>query len=568
MKSADERSALNGLIPNIEFHEPLGRGGMAVVWLASDHGFRPPRKVAVKFMDKELSSEPEFRARFEYEASIVANMDHENIVRVYASGEAASTKYMVMQYLSGGSLADRLRSGPIEATEAMAIAYALADALRYSHEQLIVHRDFKPGNVLFTATGKPVLTDFGVAKVVAAEQAGLTRHAAVIGAPSYMAPEQARADQNISYSADIYSFGVTLFEMLTGDLPPIALSSGDLGADGMKRYLPGQSPAVRELIRACLRLNPGSRPTAARCRDVLAQARRPAAPLLRANRAWRVAAYTAGGVATLALAAFVAYRATTAPKAPQATETRATSGTEPAATLRPAAPLSSTALPNTTNAVAVKRRPPAAKLYVDGVELQGAQPRLRAATHRAVAVAEGFYGEVLMIDARPQNATVEIDLSPTVLPSETELGWFNDYSEPGAISSAEVALVKERSLREALEIKLLQQQGDLPAVAAARERLSTLTAHGDDRAPVTELWNAAIARGGNLSESMITAPLVASSDGGDALASFFVALAHSSAGNVDGYCRRMRMAARSWQLAAAQLDGDSRCATNAAGSRP
>ena len=158
-------------IPNIEIGAQLGRGGMASVYEALDRGFTPPRKVAVKFMDRAISADAEFRARFEREAALVASFRHDNIVHVFACGEADRSKYIVMEYLPGGTLAERIARGALPLLETTQIAAALASALSYSHARGIVHRDLKPANVLVTSEGKPVLSDFGVAKSPSATRA-------------------------------------------------------------------------------------------------------------------------------------------------------------------------------------------------------------------------------------------------------------------------------------------------------------------------------------------------------------------------------------------------------------
>src|SRR5882724_3172577 len=182
------------VIPGVALGTLLGRGGMAVVYEGFDQGFTPPRRVAVKLMSPNLSTDPEFRARFEREASLVADFRHDNIIHVYSSGEANAVKYIVMEYLPGGTLADKIERVCLDPAQVISIGSHLADALGYAHARGVVHRDFKPGNVLFTSEDKPVLSDFGVAKTMSAAEAGLTQHAAIIGAPRYMAPEQERGD--------------------------------------------------------------------------------------------------------------------------------------------------------------------------------------------------------------------------------------------------------------------------------------------------------------------------------------------------------------------------------------
>jgi serine/threonine protein kinase len=259
------------ILPGIALGPVLGRGGMATVYEGLDQGFSPPRRVAVKLMNTDISADPDFRARFEHEASVVADFRHDNIVRVYASGETRGTKYIVMEYLPGGTLADRLEhGGTLLPNEVMRTGAQLADALAYAHGRGVVHRDFKPGNVLFTSEDKPVLSDFGVAKSIRSGDAQLTRHASVIGAPRYMAPEQERGEA-VSDRADIYSLGLTLYEMLTG-VQPITrervLQSADAGLDIRQKLAP-LAPSLADLICRCLMLDPDRRPTASQCAQQL-----------------------------------------------------------------------------------------------------------------------------------------------------------------------------------------------------------------------------------------------------------------------------------------------------------
>ena len=258
-------------LPGIVLGVVLGRGGMATVYEGLDQGFSPPRRVAVKLMNTEISADAEFRARFEHEASLVADFRHDNIVRVYASGENGGTKYIVMEYLPGGTLADRIdRGGPLLPEEVARIGAQLADALAYAHGRGVVHRDFKPGNVLFTSENKPVLSDFGVAKSVQSADAQLTRHASVIGAPRYMAPEQERGE-SVSDRADIYSLGLTLYEMLTGAQPATrerVLQIPEAGVE-IRQKLAALAPSLAELICRCLLFDPGRRPSANQCAEEL-----------------------------------------------------------------------------------------------------------------------------------------------------------------------------------------------------------------------------------------------------------------------------------------------------------
>ena len=258
------------VIRSIELGRQIGVGGMAVVYEGLDKGFTPARRVAVKLMDPRLSADAGFRARFEREASLVAEFRHENIVHVYSSGEVDGAKYLVMEYLAGGTLAERMESGPLPVAEAISIGALLAEALSYSHARGVVHRDFKPSNVLITADGKPVLSDFGIAKPTLTAETALTKHPVVMGSARYMAPEQSLG-RPVTDRADLYSFGMTMFEMLTGrqpELPEGVLR--DLKHGGaIHALLVPISPILGDLICRCLLFDPEARPTAQECARVL-----------------------------------------------------------------------------------------------------------------------------------------------------------------------------------------------------------------------------------------------------------------------------------------------------------
>lgn len=192
----------------------LGRGGMAVVYRAYDP--EAEREVAVKVLPRELLHDPAFRARFRREVEAVAALEHPAIVPLYDSGEHEGQPYMVMRLMTGGSLADRLRRGPLPLVQAARIIGQLAPALDAAHAAGLIHRDVKPDNVLFDQTDQPYLADFGVVSVMQASTR-LTR-SVIIGTPDYMAPELSRPG-GLSPLVDVYALGVMLFEMLTGRPP-------------------------------------------------------------------------------------------------------------------------------------------------------------------------------------------------------------------------------------------------------------------------------------------------------------------------------------------------------------
>jgi len=192
----------------------LGRGGMATVYEAYDPRFE--REVAVKVLPREMLHDPQFRVRFEREAKTIALLEHPAIVPVYDYGEEDGQPYFVMRYMTGGSLSDRIRKGALTLQEAARIMNRLAPALDEAHAKGVIHRDMKPGNVLFDRAGEPYLSDFGIAKL-AESQTNVTG-SGIIGTPSYMSPEQAQGEA-IDGRSDIYALGTILFEMLTGQLP-------------------------------------------------------------------------------------------------------------------------------------------------------------------------------------------------------------------------------------------------------------------------------------------------------------------------------------------------------------
>jgi serine/threonine protein kinase len=197
----------------------LGEGGMATVFKAYDT--RLERDVAVKVIRKLTFSPEELEKmlkRFDREAKSLARLSHPNIVGVIDYGEYEGSPYLVMEYLPGGTLKQRLGK-PIPWQEAARLLLPIAHALDYAHQQKIVHRDIKPANILLTQTGEPMLSDFGIAKILESkETSSLTGTGVGIGTPEYMAPEQGLGEE-VDYRADIYALGTVLYEMVTGRTP-------------------------------------------------------------------------------------------------------------------------------------------------------------------------------------------------------------------------------------------------------------------------------------------------------------------------------------------------------------
>lgn len=201
--------------PGLSLLEEIGRGGMGRVYRARHE--RLDRLVAVKLLPAELAEDAGFRARFEREARTLARLRHPNIVAVHDFGALPDgSGYLVMEHVSGGTLRARL---PLRDAAAEQVLRELCSALAYAHGAGVVHRDIKPENVLFDAEGRACLADFGIARLVADEQATLTAPQLVLGTPRYMAPET-RAGSPPDARADIFSLGVMLEEMLGPDASP------------------------------------------------------------------------------------------------------------------------------------------------------------------------------------------------------------------------------------------------------------------------------------------------------------------------------------------------------------
>ena len=194
--------------------EKLGQGGMGVVYLAQDT--KLDRKVAIKFLPHSIAVTPEEKERFKIEARASAALSHPNIATIYAIEECDGQTFIVMEYIDGQELKEKIKSGPISLTDIMSIAYQIAEGLEASHKAGVIHRDIKSQNIMLTKDGKVKIMDFGLAKIKGGTQ--VTKVGATVGTVSYMAPEQMQGG-NIDGRADIFSFGVILFELLTGTMP-------------------------------------------------------------------------------------------------------------------------------------------------------------------------------------------------------------------------------------------------------------------------------------------------------------------------------------------------------------
>jgi serine/threonine-protein kinase len=257
-----------------EILAPLGAGGMGEVYRARDT--RLDRSVAIKVMPPEVTTDPQFRARFDREARAISQLQHPHICTLHDVGEVDGTAFLVMELLQGQTLADRLKKGALPLDEALKIAIDVADALTAAHKQGIVHRDLKPANIVLTKSGAKLL-DFGLARstgpvvslgVSSTQQTGtthLTGSGTILGTLHYMSPEQVEG-REVDGRSDIWALGVVIYEMATGARP----FQGDSGASVVGAILKDTPPAISEkqtlsppsldhLVERCLEKDPDDR---------------------------------------------------------------------------------------------------------------------------------------------------------------------------------------------------------------------------------------------------------------------------------------------------------------------
>jgi tRNA A-37 threonylcarbamoyl transferase component Bud32 len=259
---APEAGALGALFPQLEIHELIGRGGMGAVYKARQA--KLDRRVALKVIRPESAGEPGFAERFAREARAMARLAHPNIVTIYDFGEAGGLCYIVMEHVDGTDLRRDLAGGPVEPGWALDYALQIGRALHYAHGQGVIHRDIKPENVLIDPEGRVKIADFGLAKLLQAEggSAPLTQTRHVVGTLRYMAPEQLERPQGVDHRADVYSLGVLLYEMLTGELP--------LGRFALPSERVEVDPALDAIVAKALEHDPDRRyPSVAALMDEL-----------------------------------------------------------------------------------------------------------------------------------------------------------------------------------------------------------------------------------------------------------------------------------------------------------
>ncbi len=254
-------------IGQFRIEQELGRGAAGVVYLA--HDTKLDRSVAIKSLPTELMENPKARTRFAREARVLASLNHPNIATIYEElQEAEGLGYLILEYVPGQTLAERIASARLKPQEALSIAQQIAEAVAAAHEHDVIHRDLKPGNIKITPDGKVKVLDFGLAKALGGEavdqQSTVTEPGRIIGTPAYMSPEQARG-QATDKRCDIWSFGCVLYEMLTGKVPFEGETVSDTLVGILEREpdwhaLPQTTPTnIQILLRRCLEKDPRRR---------------------------------------------------------------------------------------------------------------------------------------------------------------------------------------------------------------------------------------------------------------------------------------------------------------------
>ena len=262
-KKANQESRPQRRIAGFEIESRLGCGAMGVVFKARHLGLN--KTVALKLLNPEFANDPKYVARFLQEARAAARLSHPGIVQAYDVGQADEVHFIAMEFVRGKTVKELIeRRGKLSEAAAIEIVIQVLDALRHAHEQSVIHRDVKPANIMITREGQAKLLDLGLARQTDVEN-GLTGEGRAIGTPYYMAPEQA-LDKGADYRADLYSLGVTLFNMLTGRKPyegstPVAVMNMHIKAavPDVRNHTPELSEGVSRIIAKLMAKRPADR---------------------------------------------------------------------------------------------------------------------------------------------------------------------------------------------------------------------------------------------------------------------------------------------------------------------
>ncbi len=450
-------------VPGFAAIKEIGAGGMARVFLARDTSLN--RLAAIKIINAELDA-PDFRARFEKEAQIVAQFRHAHIVAVYSSGRVGEQLYIAFEYEPGGTLADRIQGGGLPVNEAGQIARKIASALAYAHARGVVHRDVKPANILFDNDGQPILSDFGIAKPIDT-RTHLTRTGLSIGSPRYMSPEQLMGER-VDEKSDVFSLGLVLLEMLNGTLPTVATPDYIARSKGPRGY--------RELINRCLRAAPEDRPTALECELILGR--------LVSRRGLGGIRLTSllGGVTVVAVLAAVMM-------------------------LRPSEPVARFSVAPTTASVFVNGRPHRSGELPEGNAL-------------IAVVAPGYYG--LATQLNENTADLDLQLQPLGLPDYENFQAFHARFEGQSATDGSDVITYDLYQR-VLQLKVAVEAGESETVSRMTGEIASLAELGDAASQVEAflLQSESLV---DLTQTPTSEWLKLASDGGFALATYYMAL--------------------------------------------
>lgn len=256
---SEENKLTGKILGQFEIQEEIGRGGMASVYRARQKSMG--RTVAVKILPQHLMHDPSFYERFEREVDVISHLEHPHILPIYDYGQAENIPYIAMRYLGGGSLEQWLNRELPALIDLVKPMEQIAEALDYAHRQGIIHRDLKPANIMLDEGGNAYLSDFGIARVLGSNLTG----SMIVGTPAYMSPEQANG-LPVDGRADIYSLGVMMFQLITGDKPfdaetPMAVLLKHINEPlpPIDKFRPGVPYEVNEVIEKATAKDPTDR---------------------------------------------------------------------------------------------------------------------------------------------------------------------------------------------------------------------------------------------------------------------------------------------------------------------